>query len=106
MTSTPDDASADRPTPGAVAMMRCGYETGYELHPIQRLAAVAAASHWRDVVVTETSTDGWIELTDLDGSVSRVWHFESTGVTVGEPVSLHDQYSVLAVGRALYSVRG
>jgi hypothetical protein len=38
--------------------------------------------------------------------VSRVWHFESTGVTVGEPVSLHDQYSVLAVGRALYSVRG
>jgi hypothetical protein len=87
-------------------MMRCGYETGYELHPIQRLAAVAAASHWRDVVVTETSTDGWIELTDLEGRVSRVWHFESTGVTVGEPVSLHDQYSVLAVGRALYSVRG
>jgi hypothetical protein len=87
-------------------MMRCGYETGYELHPIQRLAAVAAASHWRDVVVTETSTDGWIELTALEGSVSRVWHFEPTGVTVGEPVSLHDQYSVLAVGRALYSVRG
>jgi hypothetical protein len=106
MTSTPDNAPADRPTTGAVAMMRCGYETGYELHPIQRLAAVAAASHWRDVVVTEASTDGWIELTDLEGNVSRVWHFESTGVTVGEPVSLHDQYSVLAVGRALYSVRG
>ena len=86
-------------------MMRCGYETGYELHPIQRLAAVAAASHWRDAVVTQASTDGWLELVDLEGSVSRVWHFEPIAAAEGEPVSLHDQYGVLAVGRSLYSVR-
>jgi len=87
-------------------MMRSGFETGFELNPIQRLAAVATPSHWRDVVVTGISADGWIDLVDLDTQAeSRVWHYESTGVTVGEPVSLHDQYGVLAVGRALFSVR-
>jgi hypothetical protein len=107
MTSTPRDASADRPTTGAVAMMRSGYETGYELHPIQRLAAVAAASHWRDSVVTRVAGDGWIELVDVDTQQrTRVWHFVPIAVSEGEPVSLHDQYSVLAVGRSLYSVRG
>ena len=87
-------------------MMRSGFETGFELNPIQRLAAVATPSHWRDVVVTGVSADGWIDLVDLDSQAeSRAWHYESTGVTVGEPVSLHDQYGVLAVGRTLFSVR-
>jgi len=87
-------------------MMRSGFETGFELNAIQRLAAVATPSHWRDVVVTGVSADGWIDLVDLDTQAeSRAWHYESTGVTVGEPVSLHDQYGVLAVGRALFSVR-
>jgi len=87
-------------------MMRCGYETGFELNPIQRLAAVATASQWRDVVVTGISADGWIDLVDLDTqAASRAWHYEPTGVSVGEPVSLHGQYGVLAVGRALFSVR-
>jgi len=106
MTYSTDNASADRPQLGVVSMMRCGFETGYELNPIQRLAAVATASHWRDVVVTAVSADGLIELVDLDTqAASRAWHYESTGVSVGEPVSLHDQYGVLAVGRALFSVR-
>jgi len=87
-------------------MMRSGFETGFELNPIQRLAAVATPSHWRDVVVTGVSADGWIDLVDLDTQAeSRVWHYQSTGVVVGEPVSLHDQYGVFAVGRALFSVR-
>jgi len=86
--------------------LRSGYETGYELNPIQRLAAVTTASHWRDVVVTAVGADGWVDLVDLDTQAgSRAWHYESTGVTVGEPVSLHDQYGVLAVGRELFSVR-
>jgi hypothetical protein len=107
MTSTPHDAPADRPTTGAVAMMRSGYATGYDLHPIQRLAAVATASHWRDRVVTRVTDDGWLELVDLDtDEPSRVWHHEAIAVSVGEPVSVHDQYGVLAVGRSLYSVRG
>ena len=106
MTYSLGNASADRPQTGAVSMMRSGYETGFELNPIQRLAAVATASHWRDAVVTAVGTDGWIELVDLDDqSRSRAWHYESTGVSVGEPVSVHDQYGVLAVGRALFSVR-
>jgi len=87
-------------------MMRSGYETGYELNPIQRLAAVTTASQWRDVVVAGVGADGWIDLVDLDTQAeSRAWHYESTGVSVGEPVSLHEQYAVLAVGRALFSVR-
>lgn len=87
--------------------MRSGYETGYELHPIQRLAAVATASHWRDSVVTRVTGDGWIDLADLDTQApTRVWHHAAIAVSVGEPVSLHDQYGVLAVGRSLYSVRG
>jgi hypothetical protein len=86
--------------------LRSGYETGYELNPIQRLAAVTTASHWRDAVVTAVGADGWIDLVDLDTqAASRAWHYESTGVAAGEPVSLHDQYGVLAVGRALFSVR-
>jgi hypothetical protein len=104
MTSTPDHASADRPVTRAVAMMRGGFEAGYELHPIQRIAAVATASKWRDVVVTDVADDGWIELVDLETQAeSRVWHFERVGVSVGEPVSFHEQYSVLAVGRSLFS---
>jgi hypothetical protein len=106
MTSTPRNASADRPTTGAVAMMRSGYETGFELHPIQRLAANAAASHWRDAVVTAVGTDGWIDLVDLaTDAAGRVWHYAPIAVSVGEPVSLHAQYSVLAVGREQFSVR-
>ena len=106
MTYSPDNASADRPQTGAVAMMRCGFETGYELNPIQRLAAVATTSQWRDVVVSSVSEDGWIDLVDLDTQAeSRVWHYTSTGVGVGEPVSVHERYGVLAVGRELFSVR-
>jgi hypothetical protein len=89
---------------GAAAMMRGGFEAGYELHPIQRLAAVATASKWRDAVVTRITPDGWIALVDLDTQAERsVWHYRSVGVGVGEPVSFHEQYNVLAVGRTLYS---
>jgi hypothetical protein len=106
MTSSPDNASTDGPQTGAVSMMRSGFETGFELHPIQRLAAVTTASRWRDAVVAAVGTDGWIDLVDLDTDApSRVWHHRATGVSVGEPVSLHGQYDVLAVGRTLYSVR-
>ena len=87
-------------------MMRSGFETGYELNPIQRLAANAAASHWRDAVVTGVSVDGWIDLVDLETETpSRVWHYAAVAVAAGEPVSLHAQYSVLAVGREQFSVR-
>ena len=111
MTYSLDNASADRPPTGAVSMMRAGslssgFETGFELNPIQRLAAVTTASHWRDVVITAVGTDGWVDLVDVETQAqSRAWHYESTGVSVGEPVSLHDQYSVLAVGQALFSVK-
>ena len=86
--------------------MRSGYETGYELHPIQRLAANAATSHWRDAVVTAVGVDGWIDIVDLaTDAVGSIWHYAPIAVAVGEPVSLHTQYSVLAVGREKFSVR-
>jgi hypothetical protein len=86
--------------------LRSGFEAGYELNAIQRMAAVTTASRWRDVMVTAVGADGWIDLLDVDTQApSRAWHHEATGVSVGEPVSLHGQYSVLAVGQALFSVR-
>lgn len=106
MTYSLDNASAERPSNGAVAMMRSGYETGYELNPIQRAAALATRSQWRDVIVTAIDADGSIDLVDLESNEgSRVWHYTGTGLSVGEPVSIHDRYSVLAAGRALFSVR-
>jgi hypothetical protein len=86
--------------------LRSGFEAGYELNAIQRMAAVTTPSRWRDMMVTAVGADGWIDLVDVDTQAqSRAWHYESTGVSVGEPVSLHGQYSVLAVGQALFSVR-
>lgn len=87
-------------------MMRSGFETGYALNPIQRLAANATSTHWVDAVVVSAADDGWIELALLDtDAVTRIWHHTNIDVVAGEPVSLHERYSVLAAGREQFSVR-
>jgi hypothetical protein len=88
--------------------MRCAFEAGYELNPIQRQAAIATASRWSDAIVTGISSDGHIDLVDLETEQPlRVWHYVSLApiLAVGEPVSVHGLYGVLAVGSRLVSVR-
>ncbi|HEY0259703.1 MAG TPA: hypothetical protein VGC18_07620 [Lacisediminihabitans sp.] len=88
-------------------MMRTGFETGYELHPIQRQAAIATPGRWRDGLLVGAASDGAIEIYDLEAATSRVlWHHaDLTGMLeTGEPVALHADYDVLAAGGSYYSV--
>lgn len=89
-------------------MCATGFEAGFELHPIQRIAAVSTPSQWRDAIVTAIAADGSIGIIDLEtGAASALWNYENlTGlVSAGEPVSLHSEYGVLAIGREYRSVR-
>ena len=107
MTAT-HDSTHETATRAGSAVMCVPFETGYELHPIQRQAALATRSRWRDAIVTAVTPDGWIELLDLDtDAVRRVWHYAdlSASVTSGEPVTLNAHYGVLAIGATCLSVR-
>ena len=93
---------------GSAAMCATGFEAGFELHPIQRIAAVATPSQWRDAIVTSVSPDGIIDVVDLEsGAASALWNYENLSeiVAAGSPVSLHSEYGVLAIGRDYRSVR-
>ncbi|MCU1571751.1 MAG: hypothetical protein JWR33_2492 [Naasia sp.] len=71
-----------------------------------RLSAVSPRG-WVDAVVTDSSDDGRLELTEWrTGAVCTVWHHQDLGgsLPLGCPVALHDAYSVLAVGRHRYNV--
>jgi hypothetical protein len=84
------------------------FQPGFALHPIQRSAALATSTKWRDALVSSVTDDGVIELVVLENdSVIRVWNYLdlTASVTPGEPVSLHSQYNVLAVGNLLLSVQ-
>lgn len=87
---------------------RSAFDAGFELHPIQRGAAIATASKWRDVLVAGIDADGVIELVDLfSGAAARVWNYldHTEAISVGEPVSWHPQYGVLAAGELHLSVK-
>jgi hypothetical protein len=106
MTAT--SASDNDPAISAGSMMlRGGLEAGYQLHPIQRLAAIATPSQWRDALVIGTTTSGTITVYDVAADSTRtLWHFaDLTDVLpVGEPVSVHEEYGVLAIGERYLSV--
>lgn len=107
MTAT-HDSSHDNPARVGSAVMCEPFETGYELHPIQRQAALATPSRWRDAIVTAVAADGRIELLDLaTDAATQVWHYAdlSASVTPGEPVTINAHYGVLALGRNYISVR-
>jgi hypothetical protein len=102
------DVTHANPTRVGAAVMCEPFETGYELNPIQRQAAIATASRWRDAIITAVSTDGWIEIRDLDtDAATQVWHYAdlSAFVAPGEPVTINAHYGVLALGRNYLSVR-
>lgn len=101
------DSRHDNPTRVGAAVMCEPFETGYELHPIQRQAALATASKWRDAIVTAVWADGRIELRDLaTDAATHLWHYAdlSASVTPGEPVTINAHYGVLALGRNYISV--
>jgi hypothetical protein len=94
---------------GSAAMMPALFRGGFDLHPIQRRAAAATASKWRDALVTAIDANGHLEIVDFgDGTRIRLWNSEdrTAEVAVGSPVSFHPQYNVLAVGELWLSVRG
>lgn len=78
---------------------------GHAMHVMQVQLARSARSGWRDGLVDEVTADGWIGVTPLDGGTRlRVWHHAPLAPAVGEPVSVHGTYHVLAQGRSWYSV--
>jgi hypothetical protein len=106
MTAT--SASDNDPAIRAGSMMlRGGLEAGYQLHPIQRRAAIATPSQWRDALVVGATASGTITVYDLaSDTTDTLWHFaDLTDVLpVGEPVSVHEEYGVLAIGERYFSV--
>jgi hypothetical protein len=105
---TPTSASDNDPAIRAGSMMlRGGFEAGFQLHPIQRLAAIATPSQWRDALVVRTAASGTITVYDVAADSTRtLWHFADLSeiLPVGEPVSVHDEYGVLAIGERYLSV--
>lgn len=102
------DTTQEDPTRANSAVMCEPFETGYELHPIQRRAALVTRSRWRDAIVTAVRPDGWVELLDIDvDAATRVWHYAdlTASIAPGEPVALNAHYGVLAVGATCLSVR-
>jgi hypothetical protein len=105
---TPSSARDNDPAISAGSMMlRGGLEAGYQLHPIQRLAAIATGSQWRDALVIEATASGTITVYDLASDTTKtLWHFADLTeyLPVGEPVSVHEEYGVLAIGEHYLSV--
>ncbi|HEV7956288.1 MAG TPA: hypothetical protein VGP10_03915 [Marisediminicola sp.] len=102
------ESTHETPPRAHSAVMCAALETGYELHPIQRQAALATTSKWRDATVVEVTAEGWIELLDLATDArARVWHYSdlTASITPGEPVSINAHYGVLAFGHHYISVR-
>ncbi len=88
--------------------MGCAHTAeGHALHPMRRRLAAATPSKWSDAIVTALGTDGWVEVSSIDGgAVIRLWHHENlaTRLQLGDPVALHATYQVLAIGTDWRSV--
>ncbi len=93
---------------GCVAAAECSSDRpGHRLHRMQHRLATTTASKWIDAIVLELDNDGFATLVEFGGGeVRRVWHHESLNgsLAVGEPVTLHSVYGVLARGADWFSV--
>jgi hypothetical protein len=75
---------------------------GHALSAIQLRAASATPSKWQDATVSSISPTGWVVLAPVFGGADvPVWHHADLTQTlaIGDPVSLHALYNVLAAGR-------
>lgn len=90
------------------AAVRSRVGSGFDLHPIQRSAAIATPGKWRDALVTEVFATGDIQLQHVeDGHARIIWHYQDLTSTLkpGDPVAVHADYDVLAAGGTHYSIR-
>lgn len=74
---------------------------GHATLAIQERVTAATPSKWRDGIVRDVSTGGWIAIDLIEsGETEWVWnHADRTkSLPVGQPVSLHALYHVLALG--------
>jgi hypothetical protein len=74
---------------------------GHAMTLLRLRLATATPRGWADAVCTEVGA-GWVQLRLWETGEERwVWHHTSLALTltVGDPVALHEAYSVLAVGR-------
>jgi hypothetical protein len=85
---------------------------GHSLSALQERVASATPSKWRDGLVGQVSTGGWIRIDLVEpnqaGQNEAVWvwsHADLTAsVTLGLPVAVHALYHALAVGRERFNV--
>ncbi len=80
---------------------------GHALSRIQLSIASATPSRWLDAIVGSVSDDGRAELIPVFGEETvALWHHaDLSGVlAVGEPVSVHTSYGVLAAGCQRFNV--
>ncbi|HEY5224550.1 MAG TPA: hypothetical protein VIJ18_16065 [Microbacteriaceae bacterium] len=80
---------------------------GHALSRIQLSIASATPSRWQDAIVDSLSGDGRAVLVPVFGEEPvAVWHHTdlSGALKVGDPVSVHSLYGVLAAGRQRFNV--
>lgn len=88
--------------------LMCATEApGHALSVIQLRVASATPSKWLDATVRSVSASGWVVLAPLVGEADvSLWHHADLTDTlaVGDPVSLHALYNVVAAGRHRFNV--
>lgn len=83
------------------------FAPGHALHLIQARLASATPSQWADAIVTTAdAASGVLTLHTLDGTEHTVFNAAGAALEApaGTPVTLHEAYHVLAVGRVLFNV--
>lgn len=83
------------------------FAPGHALHLIQARLAAATTAGWTDALVTEIdSAGGALRLTTLDGEQLALWNAGGAALEVepGQPVAVHTQWDVLAIGALRYNV--
>ncbi|MCW3494776.1 hypothetical protein [Microbacterium sp. SSM24] len=84
------------------------FAPGHALHLIQSRLAAATPSEWSDAIVEHADAASGVVLlrTLADGEPVAVWNGAGAALvlTPGAPVSLHERYHVLAVGRERFNV--
>jgi hypothetical protein len=74
---------------------------GHAMTLLRLRLATATPRGWADAMCVEAGDGGWVQLRLWETGEERwVWHHTALGYSLhaGDPVALHEAYSVLAVG--------
>ncbi|MDQ4214158.1 hypothetical protein [Microbacterium capsulatum] len=83
------------------------YAPGHALHLIQARLAAATPIGWADALVTDVDlAEGTIHAITLDGTEVALWNAGGAALEVapGQPIAVHTQWDVLAIGSLRYNV--